>query len=154
MTLDEAERAGLVDVIREPQRTVFVTTATAPLTVQAAGSGQLEVTPLVGDGKTGAARLYDLTPAGIAVSVQGSHTASSAPARAADRTPPRTTVRRRGSKLVATAKDASGVAVTMVQVGRHRAKPWRAPLKAARTATVRYWSVDVFGNTERKRRVS
>jgi hypothetical protein len=152
MTLLEAEKAGLVDAVHEPHRTVFVTTSTEALTIHAAGAGQLQVTPLIGDARTGTAKVYDLTPAGVDVSAQGSRTAATAPSRAADRTAPRTRVTRRGSKLRATATDASGVAVTMVQVGKRRPRPWTKPLTVSRRTAVRYWSVDVWGNAERKRR--
>ncbi|WP_028061388.1 lipase/acyltransferase domain-containing protein [Candidatus Solirubrobacter pratensis] len=153
MTLDEAEKAGLVDVIREPDRTVFVTTTTEPLTVHAAGTGQLEVTPLIGDAKTGAAKLYDLAPAGVDVSAAGSRSASSAPARAADRRAPRTKAKLRRGKLTLRARDASRVAVTMVRVGGRKARPYKRPLRLGH-AKVRYWSVDEWGNAESVRVVA
>jgi pimeloyl-ACP methyl ester carboxylesterase len=153
MTLREAEAEGLVDVIDEPRRTVFVTTTDRPLRVHLAGRGLLQVTPLTGDAKTGEARVYDVTPGGIDVSVKGALQASAAPSRAADRKAPRTTLKRRGGKLVARAKDASGVAVTLVQIGNRRPRRYTKPLRVSRRAKVRYWSVDVWGNTERKRRM-
>jgi hypothetical protein len=73
---------------------------------------------------------------------------STVAARPADRKAPRTTAKRHGRKLVLRARDASGVAVTMVKVGKHRARPYKRPIKIARRTTVRYWSVDVYGNRE------
>jgi hypothetical protein len=71
---------------------------------------------------------------------------------------PRTTakVRRSGARRVITLKasDASGVAVTMVQVGKSRPRPYTRTLKVGRRTTVRYWSIDTVGNAERKRLVS
>jgi pimeloyl-ACP methyl ester carboxylesterase len=153
MTLQEAQGAGLVDVMYDPNQTVIVTNTHAPITVHVAGKGTVQVTPITGEGKEGAARVYDVTPAGIAISAQGAKTTSAAPSRAADRTAPRTTLKRRGGRLVAKAKDASGVAVTLVQIGNRKPKRYTKPLKAARRATVRYWSVDVWGNAERKHRL-
>jgi hypothetical protein len=153
MTLQEAEDAGLVDVMNEPGQTLFVTTTRKPITVSVAGRGTVQVTPITGEGKEGAARLYDITPAGIAINAQGALNASSAPSRAADRKAPRTTIKRRGGKLVAKASDASGVAVTLVQIGNRRPKRYTKPLRVSRRATVRYWSVDVWGNAERKHRM-
>jgi pimeloyl-ACP methyl ester carboxylesterase len=153
MTLQEAEEAGLVDVMNEPNQTVFVTTTRKPLTVTVAGAGTVQVTPITGEGSEGAARVYDVTPAGIAINAQGAHNASSAPSRAADSKAPRTTLKRRGGKLVAKAKDASGVAVTLVQIGNRKPERYTKPMRVSRRATVRYWSVDVWGNTERKHRM-
>jgi pimeloyl-ACP methyl ester carboxylesterase len=154
MTLPEAEAAGLVDVMHVPGETVFVTTTRKPLTVSVAGRGTVQVTPLTGEGKEGAARVYDVTPAGIAINAQGAHNASTAPSRAADRTPPRTTLKRRGGRLVAKATDASGVAVTLVQIGNRKPRRYAKPLKVSRRASVRYWSVDVWGNREKARRLA
>jgi pimeloyl-ACP methyl ester carboxylesterase len=153
MTLQEAEEAGLVDVMNEPNQTVFVTTTRKPLTVTVAGAGTVQVTPITGEGSEGAARVYDVTPAGIAINAQGAHNASSAPSRAADSKAPRTTLKRRGGKLVTKAKDASGVAVTLVQIGNRKPERYTKPMRVSRRATVRYWSVDVWGNTERKHRM-
>jgi hypothetical protein len=70
---------------------------------------------------------------------------------------PRTTakVRRSGARRVITlrASDASGVAVTMVQVGKARPRPYKRALKVGRRTAVRYWSLDTAGNAERRRRV-
>ena len=151
MTLAQAEDAGLVDVIDEPGRTVFVTNTRQSLTVHLAGTGTVRVTLLSGDAKTGPARVYDLTPAGIDVGVQGARSTSSAPSRTADRTPPSTKLSFRGGELRAKAKDASGVAATLVQVGKGKPRRYTRPIRIARAATVRYWSVDVWGNSERKR---
>jgi pimeloyl-ACP methyl ester carboxylesterase len=154
LSLDEAEEAGLIDVMREPGQTLFVTTTPKPLSVRVAGRGTVQVTPITGEGTEGAARVYDVTPEGIAINAQGANQASSAPSRAADRKAPRTTLTRRGGKLVAKAYDASGVAVTLVQVGNRRPTRYTKPLKVSRRAKVRYWSVDVWGNTERKHRMT
>jgi hypothetical protein len=97
--------------------------------------------------------VYDVTKGGIAISARGALAASSAPSRAADRTAPRTRLVRRGGKLVAKVKDASGIAVTLVQIGNRRPKRYTKPIKASRAAAVRYWSVDVWGNTERRHRM-
>lgn len=153
MTLDEAEEAGLIDVMREPGQTLFVTTTQKPLSVRVAGRGTVQVTPITGEGSQGAARVYDVTPDGIAINAQGANQASSAPSRAADRTAPRTTLKRRGGRLVAKATDASGVATTLVQIGNRKPKRYTKPLKVSRRAKVRYWSVDVWGNREKARRL-
>jgi hypothetical protein len=39
----------------------------------------------------------------------------------------------------------------MVKVGRAKAKPYKRALKVRRGTTVRYWSVDTFGNAEKAR---
>ncbi len=153
LSLDEAEAAGLIDVMREPGQTLFVTTTQKRLSVRVAGQGTVQVTPITGEGSEGAGRVYDVTPEGIAISAQGANQASSARSRAADRKAPRTTLKRRGGKLVAKAHDASGVAVTLVQVGNRKPTRYTKPLKVSRRANVRYWSVDVWGNTERKHRM-
>ncbi len=153
LDLDEAERAGLIDAIREPGRTVFVTTTRQALSVHVAGTGTLEVTPLTGDGTTGTPRVYDVTPAGIAVTATGARTATAAPAHAADTTPPRTTARLRNGRLTVRASDRSGIAVTLVQVGRHTPRVYRRPLRMARHTHLLVWSVDKAGNVERKRPV-
>jgi hypothetical protein len=133
---------------------VFVTTTDRSLRVHLEGQGLLQVTPLTGDAKTGKARVYDVTPGGVDVTVKGALQASSAPSRAADRTPPRTRLVRRGGRLVAKATDASGVALTLVQIGNRKPKRYTKPLRVSRRATVRYWSVDVWGNSEKARRLA
>jgi hypothetical protein len=154
LTLDEAEEAGLIDVMREPGQTLFVTTTSKPLSVRVAGEGTVRVTPITGEGKEGAARVYDVTPAGIAINAQGALNASSAPSRAADRKAPHTTAKRRGGKLVAKATDASGIAVTLVQIGNRKPKRYTKPTRVSRRATVRYWSIDEWGNREKARRLA
>lgn len=78
--------------------------------------------------------------------------------RKADTAAPKTKVKvhRAGRMriLTATAKDSSGVAVTMVQVGKARPKPWKKALRVSKRAAARYWSVDTLGNAERHRKVS
>jgi hypothetical protein len=146
MTLGEAEAAGLVEVVREPRRTVFVTSA--PVTVRIGGSGTTQVTPITGEGKRGEARVYD---GPVEVTAKGAATQASVAGRAADAQAPRTTAKRRGGKLTLKAKDASGVAVTMVKVGKAAARPYRKPMKVGRRTIVRYWSVDTWGNAEKAR---
>ena len=49
--------------------------------------------------------------------------------------------------------DASGVATTLIQLGKRKPKRYTKPIKVSRRAKVRYWSVDVWGNRERKHRM-
>ena len=152
LSLAEAEKAGLVEVMYDEGRTVFVTNR--PVAVRVAGEGTTQVTPITGEGKRGAAVVYD---GPVEVTARGAKTQSSVAGHPADVRAPRTTakVRRTGARRVITltASDRSGVAVTMVQVGRARPRPYRRALKVGRRTTVRYWSVDTFGNAERKRLV-
>jgi triacylglycerol esterase/lipase EstA (alpha/beta hydrolase family) len=148
MTLDQAEAAGLVEAVKEPGRTVFVTSA--KLTVQIAGKGMTQVTPITGEGKPGTSRVYD---GPVVVTADGAKSSSASPSRAADRKPPRTTAKLRRGRLTLTAKDGSGVAVTMVKVGKAKPRPFKKAVKVKRGATVRYWSIDTFGNAEKARTV-
>jgi hypothetical protein len=156
MTLAQAEDAGLVEVMRDAGRTVFL--VHKPMDVHvAAGSGTLQTAPITGEGKRGAATVYDLSAGPLDVQARGAKAAAYSGGRAVsgrpgDRKAPRTTLKRRGGKLVAKAKDDTGVAVTMVQVGK-RAKPYKRALRARRGSVVRYWSVDKAGNRERKHRL-
>lgn len=153
MSLDDAELAGLVDVVRVPGALRFVTTTRKPLTVRAAGTGTVTVTPITGDGKEGKARVYDLGATPIAIAADGAETRSAAPSRAADTRAPRTTAVIKRGKLRVKAKDASGIKVTLVQVGKRTPQIYKRPLRVGAKAKVRVWSVDTAGNTERKRLV-
>jgi triacylglycerol esterase/lipase EstA (alpha/beta hydrolase family) len=146
MTVDEAERAGLIEVMHDAGRLTFITHQ--PVVVHSEGAGSVQVTPITGEGKRGKARVYD---GPVTVSADGAKTSSPSPSRPADSKPPRTTARRRGGKLTLKARDASGVSVTMVKVGRAKAKPYKRALKVRRGTTVRYWSIDTFGNVEKQR---
>ncbi len=151
MSLKEAEKAGLIDVVRIPGALRFVTTTSQPLSVSAAGTGTLTVTPITGDGSEGKARVYDLSAAPINVVADGASSRSSAPSRAADTRAPKTVASFKRGKLHASAKDAGGVAATFVQVGSKTPRPYTRAMKVARKGRVRVWSVDKAGNTERKR---
>ncbi|MBE2319616.1 hypothetical protein DVA67_026850 [Solirubrobacter sp. CPCC 204708] len=153
MTLVEAEQAGLVDVIRGPRTLQFVTTTSKPLSVSLAGAGAVTVTPITGDGQEGKARVYDLGATPIAIDADGAKTASAAPSRPADTRAPKTTATIKRGKLRVKTKDASGVQVTLVQVGKARPKVYKRALRVGARAKVRVWSVDTAGNTERKRLV-
>jgi hypothetical protein len=146
MSLAQAEADGLVDVIREPKRTVIV--SDGALTVRVGGQGKTQVTPITGEGKRGASVVYD---GPVVINADGAKTSSSSPSRPADLKAPRTTCKRRGGKLTLKATDASGVSVTMVKVGRAKAKPYKRALKVRRGTTVRYWSIDTLGNVEKQR---
>jgi pimeloyl-ACP methyl ester carboxylesterase len=146
MTLDAAEAAGLVEAVKEPGRTVFVTSA--GVSVRIGGEGMTQVTPITGEGKRGESRVYD---GPVVVTAAGSKTSSSSPSRAADAKAPRTVAKFRRGRLTLKATDASGVAVTMVKVGKSKARPYKRALQVRRGTTVRYWSIDTFGNAERAR---
>ena len=144
LTLAEAQARGLVQVVDDG---VFVTNR--PVVVHAEGT--VQVTPITGDGRRGESRVY-VGPADISVS--GAQVEATVASRPADRTPPRTTAKRRGRKLVLTARDVSGVAVTLVKLGKARPRPYTRPIAVPRHATVRYWSVDTLGNREPARSIS
>lgn len=153
MTLKEAEKAGLVDVIRGPRALQFVTLTTKPLTVHLAGEGTATVTPITGEGREGKARVYDLASVPIAIAADGARTASAAPSRAADTRAPRTTASINRGRLRVKATDASGVQLTLVQVGKRAPKVYKRSMRVGAKAKVRVWSIDTAGNTERKRLV-
>jgi hypothetical protein len=153
MTLKEAEQAGLVDVIRGTRALQFVTTTSKPLSVSLAGEGTVTVTPITGEGREGKARVYDLAATPIAIDAAGAKTQSAARSRAADTRAPKTTASIKNGKLRVKAKDASGVQVTLVQVGKARPKVYKRVMRVGAKAKVRVWSVDTAGNTERKRLV-
>jgi len=67
--------------------------------------------------------------------------------------PPRRLSVVRGGELVAKARDASGVATTLIQIGNRKPKRYTKPITVSRRAKVRYWSVDIWGNAERKHRM-
>ena len=158
--LGEAVQAGLVDVLERDGRTVIVARDDLPVSLRVSGRTlALLVTPLDGErtGKTVAyrARRGTVVLRGTSATLDGKRLRPSA----RDRTPPRTTVRRRRKGrttiLVAKARDRSGVRATFIQVGRGKRREWRKPQRVAtRTLkSVRFGSVDVFGNVERPRKV-
>jgi hypothetical protein len=59
----------------------------------------------------------------------------------------------KGGKLRVKASDAGGVKASFVQVGNRAPKIYKRAMKVARTGTIRVWSTDNAGNTERKRTV-
>jgi hypothetical protein len=163
MSLRDAESAGLLQLIDDGKKLVFIPIAPLHVHVPAGHAGTVQINPITGEGERGTGTVYEIPAAGMNVTARGTQAVAAAAdgavlkGRKADTAPPRTKVkvRRSGSRriLTATAKDASGVAVTMVKVGKGRAKPWTKRLKVSRRATVRYWSVDTLGNAERPRKV-
>jgi hypothetical protein len=160
LDLHEAAAAGIVDVIERGERTVIVTHGDQDPTVTVSGRNvAVETTPLL-DGRKGRAVTFEarrgkLALTGASATLNGRKLRASA----RDTRPPRTRVkvRRRGRTAVLTAKatDRSGVRATYVQVGRAKRRVWRGAIRVpvARLRSVRYGSVDVFGNAEAPRRV-
>ena len=160
MKLHEAARAGLVDVLERGERTVIVARGDHPAVVRVTGRKlAVQVTPLLGE-RTGRtvgyqARRGRLVLSGTSATLNGRKLR----ATARDRTPPRTTVslRRSGRTTVLTpkARDRSGVRSTFIQIGRGKRRAWRTPqrVRTSKLTSVRFGSVDVFGNTEPPRRV-
>ena len=119
----------------------------------------VEITRLLDERKGGAvtfkARKGKLVMTGASATLNGRTLRPSPP----DTKPPRTRVkvRRRGRTAVLTARatDKSGVRATYVQIGRAKRRVWRGPLRVpvSKLRSVRYGSVDVFGNAEAPRRV-
>lgn len=163
LSLQAAEAAGLVELIDDGRKRVFVPTVPVTIHFGPGSGGTVQTAPITGDGRRGASTVYDIPAAGMDVASRGTQAVAVATGggvlkgRKADTTAPRTTVkvRRAGQRriLTASAKDPSGVAVTMVQVGKARPKPWKKSLKVSKRATVRFWSVDTLGNAERHRKV-
>jgi len=151
MTLQEANDAGLIDLAKTPHGLIFTTSTTKPLTFTGSGEGTVQVTALTGDAKTGASRVYELSSTPITIVAKGAQASSTARSTPADRTPPKTTASFQRGKLRVKAKDAGGVAVTYVQVGKQAPKVYKRPMRVARKGKVHVWSVDKAGNSERRR---
>jgi Tol biopolymer transport system component/pimeloyl-ACP methyl ester carboxylesterase len=165
LSLAEAEHRGLVLVVTlAPTRHVIVSLTSRKVKLALRGSGlTVSVTRLregadkpIGDFVlgSGAAQLA-LSPQGPRVRAHGHDLRK----RAHDRTPPRTKARahRRGSRTTLTlrAGDASGIRAIYVRVGR---APYRRVGRTVKVATrklrsVRFFSVDLFGNAERPQRL-
>lgn len=57
--------------------------------------------------------------------------------------------------LTPKARDRSGVRATFIRIGRGKRRAWRGPLRVptSQLKSVRFGSVDVFGNAEPQRRL-
>lgn len=163
VTLAEAVKAGLVAASTSAGLTQIASDATQPVAVKVDGSGIVVDATTVSGGNVSAHNSYGpvngelVAKAGgtVAVTANG----RSVPAEAPDTAPPvtRATVKRHGKNAVVTfrATDASGVLTTYVTVAGNRAKVIRNTLRIRTKLLrqVRYFSIDVFGNRERLRRL-
>jgi hypothetical protein len=130
LTLDEAEQAGHVQVVRFGATTKIVSRGGARVELP---KGATAVVRQLSDRGAGAPKHY---VGGKAV--------------ARDTKAPVTKASWRGGKLVLRARDASKVAATFVIVGGKK-RLYRKPVRVSRSA--RFGSVDVWGNAETPRRV-
>ena len=163
LSLDEAVQSGLVDVVERGTRTVLVARGDG-VTVRFSGRDlSATVTPLEGSRKGTPAHFGPVSGA-LAITggakIQATRNGRPLSRRKADRRPPVTRavlVRRTGRFVLVRprARDASGVRATFLRIGAQPAKPWRGPVRVRRSqiGKVRFGSVDVFGNTERPRRL-
>jgi lecithin:cholesterol acyltransferase len=165
MTLEQADRAGAIELLDLGAQKLFATNASRPVELQLEGRRiGLRVTPLGDDGDRARPRFYGPLSGTIAIAAGAGAKIREggklvAPRRGADRRPPHTRARVRvhGRRAVLRlrATDRSGVAATFTSVGGRPAKRVRRILRVRRVDLnrVRFQSVDVFGNLERPRRV-
>lgn len=149
-TLDEAEKAELVQVVRLGGSTKVVG---RDVRLELPGGSTAAVRDVSSKGATAAKHYAGVTS--IALGGSGAVTGKGGKAvkpSAKDTKAPVTTARWRGSKLTLRARDASKVAATFVVVGGKK-RTYRKPLKltAKQRKTATYGSVDIWGNAEKAR---
>ncbi len=161
-TLDEAERARLVQVVTLGAQHTIVARAGADVRLELPAGTAATVRDLTEKGASRPRRYGPFAAGGGAVALGGSGAVTSGgrtlkPAKA-DTRAPRTTARVRRARagkvrLVLRARDASRIAATYVTV-RGRRSVYRKPLllTTRQLAKLRYGSVDVWGNAEAARK--
>jgi pimeloyl-ACP methyl ester carboxylesterase len=159
LALAEAEFQGLIELIEWGDRVIVVANAFAPVTLTVSGEElAFHATPLVGDSE-GTPTYFGPLDGTLTLEVGSSLvvTKDGAPVDPgpADTSPPVTkakiVVGASALELSPVASDDSGVAATFIQVGSDPPQEWTSPLELpldADLSTVRFASVDVFGNVE------
>jgi hypothetical protein len=159
MSVEEAEFQGLVDVIEHgEQRTVLVTDDHKPVKISVSGEDVAsEVTRLQDDEEETPVAFAPVD--GEVVVTPGEqpsavHEGQQLTGDAPDDQPPVTTVRARYSEdsvfLSAQVQDDSGVRATYYRIGEEEPKAWEGEIEvsAVQLESLRYASIDVFGNAE------
>jgi pimeloyl-ACP methyl ester carboxylesterase len=163
LTLDQAQRQGLIERLDLPLQDVFATDDARPVKLKLGSRPAALVIRRLADGKQGKPVYYEPVAGGVLktsgkklVLRRGGKVVR--PRKKPDRKPPRTRVKVKvdGKKAILrfTAKDASGVSATYVKVGKKgRRVRGKVTIGKGKLRKVRFQSVDVFGNIEKPRRV-
>jgi pimeloyl-ACP methyl ester carboxylesterase len=162
-TLEEAQAAGLVDVIRFRGRTFVTTAGSAPVSFALDGGRYSVIASELDGSRRSNTRRYGPFTGRVDVAAGETVAISRAgrevrPAKADAQAPvTHARVKRlRGGRARVTlrARDASKIARTLVRTGR-RTRAYRRPLTVSRSdlRRLRFGSVDVWGNAEKERRV-
>jgi pimeloyl-ACP methyl ester carboxylesterase len=167
LTLEQAFKAGLIQIIRNGIKSIVVTDSNYPVTLKLTGTHLgLKVRSLTSAGRgaakgSGPARYYGplsgtITIAGTGTVLRnGKRVRAGHPGRA-----PLTTARvtRRGRYFLVrlTARASAGVAGIYFRIGKGASRPYNKPLRLTRAQlkALRFASVDAFGVWERTRKAS
>ncbi len=163
VSLQHAVKRGLVGAVTSHGRTQLAADVASPVNLRVTGGTFALETTDVNRGKARHAALYGPAKGPLNVSLNNKIAVKRGKRTLAphdpDTRPPRTTakLKRSGNTVVVrfAARDKTGVQSTIVTIGKRAAKLHHGVLKIpARTLSqVRFFSVDIYGNREKSRRV-
>jgi hypothetical protein len=163
VSLPDAVKRGLVGAITSRGRTQLAADVASPVSLRVKGGRFALETTAVDHGTPRPAAVYGPAKGPLTLTLDKKIVVkrgkTTLPPHGPDTSPPRTTAKlKRSGKTVLVrfaAQDKTGVQITIVTIGKRAAKLKRGVLKipARKLSQVRFFSVDIYGNQEKSRRL-